>query len=117
MDKSAAIGAVIVDDEAYARKKIREFLLSEKDVEVVGEAGNGSDAIRIIPGHEARPRVPGHPNAGSRTGSASSKPWATRICPTSFSPRPTINTRFGPSRSMRWTTFSSRSIGSASGNP
>jgi two-component system, LytTR family, response regulator len=45
---SAAIRAVIVDDEAYARKKIREFLLSEKDVEVVGEAGNGSDAILII---------------------------------------------------------------------
>ncbi len=53
MDKSAAIRAVIVDDEAYARKKIREFLRSEEDVEVVGEAGNGSDAIRII--REAKP--------------------------------------------------------------
>jgi two-component system LytT family response regulator len=48
MDKGAAIRAVIVDDEAYARKKIREFLRSEKDVAVVGEAGNGSDAIRLI---------------------------------------------------------------------
>lgn len=53
MDKGAAIRAVIVDDEAYARKKIREFLRSEEDVEVVGEAGNGSDAIRII--REAKP--------------------------------------------------------------
>lgn len=50
---NAAIRTVIVDDEAYARQKIREFLRSEKDVEVVGEAGNGSDAIRII--GEAKP--------------------------------------------------------------
>ncbi|MCJ7589258.1 MAG: LytTR family transcriptional regulator DNA-binding domain-containing protein [Candidatus Aminicenantes bacterium] len=43
-----AIRTVIVDDELYARQKIREFLRSEKDVDVVGEAGNGSDAIKII---------------------------------------------------------------------
>jgi two-component system LytT family response regulator len=48
MDKSTAIRAVIVDDEAYARQKIREFLRPEKDIEVVGEAGNGSEAIRVI---------------------------------------------------------------------
>ncbi len=48
MDRNAAIRAVIVDDEAYARKKIREFLGAEKDVAVVGEAGNGTEAIRII---------------------------------------------------------------------
>lgn len=53
MDGSAAIRAVIVDDEAYARRKIREFLGAEKDVEVVGEAGNGTDAVRII--REAKP--------------------------------------------------------------
>jgi two-component system LytT family response regulator len=53
MDGKTAIRTVIVDDEAYARQKIREFLRSEKDVEVVGEAGNGSDAIRII--REAKP--------------------------------------------------------------
>ena len=53
LEESATIRAVIVDDEAYARKKIREFLRSEKDVEVVGEAGNGSDAIRII--RDAKP--------------------------------------------------------------
>ena len=43
-----AIRTVIIDDEAYARQKIREFLRSEIDVDVVGEAGNGSDAIKII---------------------------------------------------------------------
>ncbi len=53
MDKSAAIRTVIVDDEAYARKKIREFLRPEKDVEIVGEAGNGTDAVRIV--REAKP--------------------------------------------------------------
>jgi len=47
-DKNAAIRTVIVDDEAYARKKILEFLRSEKDVHVVGEAGNGTEAIRVI---------------------------------------------------------------------
>jgi two-component system LytT family response regulator len=52
-DKDTSIRTVIVDDEAYARQKIREFLRSEKDVDVVGEAGNGSDAIRII--REAKP--------------------------------------------------------------
>ncbi len=43
-----AIQAIIVDDETYARRKIRDYLRQEKDIEVVGEAGNGSDAIRII---------------------------------------------------------------------
>ncbi len=52
-DTGTAIRAVIVDDEAYARQKIREFLRAEKDIDVVGEAGNGSDAIRII--REAKP--------------------------------------------------------------
>jgi two-component system LytT family response regulator len=42
------IRAVIVDDEAYARRKIRDFCRAEKDVEVVGEAANGSDAVRLI---------------------------------------------------------------------
>jgi two-component system LytT family response regulator len=47
-DVVTAIRTVVVDDEAYARQKIREFLRSEKDIHVVGEAGNGSDAIRVI---------------------------------------------------------------------
>ena len=52
-DAGTAIRAVIVDDEAYARKKIRDLLRAEKDVAVVGEAANGSEALRVI--RETRP--------------------------------------------------------------
>jgi two-component system, LytTR family, response regulator len=47
-EAGAVLRAVVVDDEAYARKKVREFLRAEKDIEVVGEAGNGTDAVRVI---------------------------------------------------------------------
>ena len=50
---SMTIRTIIVDDEAHARRKIRDYLRAEKDVEVVGEAGNGADAIRLI--EEAKP--------------------------------------------------------------
>lgn len=42
------IRTLIVDDEPPARAKIRNFLGSEPDIEIVGEAGNGDDAIRQI---------------------------------------------------------------------
>lgn len=43
-----AIRTVIVDDEPFARQKIRDFLRAEKDVEVVGEAADGTEAVRVI---------------------------------------------------------------------
>jgi len=42
------IRTLIVDDEPPARAKLRRKLLAESDLEVVGEAGNGEDAIRAI---------------------------------------------------------------------
>lgn len=42
------IRTLIVDDEPLARSKIRHFLDSQRDFEVVGECGNGSDAISVI---------------------------------------------------------------------
>src|SRR3712207_5034258 len=39
------IRTLIVDDEPLARARIRRFLASEKDVEIVGEAGDGGAAI------------------------------------------------------------------------
>ena len=39
---------VIVDDEALARRWIREHLAPEKDVQVIGEASDGTEAIRLI---------------------------------------------------------------------
>ena len=42
------IRTLIVDDEPLARSKIRTFLTSEADFEVVGECGSGSEAIAAI---------------------------------------------------------------------
>ncbi len=48
MSVDSKIRAIVVDDERPARRKILRFLKTEPDVEVVGEAGNGHEAIEII---------------------------------------------------------------------
>ena len=42
------ITAVIVDDEGLAREAVRLRLAAEPDIEVVGEAANGADAIDLV---------------------------------------------------------------------
>lgn len=42
------IRTLIVDDEPPARAKVRNLLSTEADIEIIGEAGNGDDAIRLI---------------------------------------------------------------------
>lgn len=42
------IRALIVDDEPLARRRLRQLLREAGDVEVVGECGNGADAIDAI---------------------------------------------------------------------
>jgi two-component system, LytTR family, response regulator len=44
---------LIVDDESIARKVLRDELESSKDVEIIGEADNGHEALRLI--EELRP--------------------------------------------------------------
>jgi two-component system LytT family response regulator len=44
---------VIVDDEPHARAKLRRFLADDGRVELVGEAGDGLDALRVL--EETRP--------------------------------------------------------------
>lgn len=39
---------LIVDDEALARQRVRRLLQNEPDVEIVGEAETGRDAVRMI---------------------------------------------------------------------
>ncbi|MBU6365174.1 MAG: LytTR family DNA-binding domain-containing protein [Gemmatimonadetes bacterium] len=39
---------VIVDDEALARQRVRRLVQAEPEVEVVGEAASGSEAVRVI---------------------------------------------------------------------
>ncbi len=49
----ASVRVLIVDDEALARQRVRRLLQNESDVEVVGEAETGRDAVRLI--HELQP--------------------------------------------------------------
>jgi two-component system, LytTR family, response regulator len=42
------IRALIVDDERPARQKLRRYLEAEPDLDIVGEAANGRDAVTMI---------------------------------------------------------------------
>jgi len=42
------IRALIVDDEPLARERIRDLLAAEPDIEVVGECGDGAEAVAAI---------------------------------------------------------------------
>ncbi|HUO91912.1 MAG TPA: LytTR family DNA-binding domain-containing protein [Rhizomicrobium sp.] len=44
------IRVVVVDDVDLARERVRLYLADEPDIEIVGEAGNGADALRLIAG-------------------------------------------------------------------
>ncbi len=48
MSGSACIRTLIVDDESLARERIRNMLASDQRIEIIGECGNGQDAIQII---------------------------------------------------------------------
>ena len=39
---------LIVDDEPLDRERIKRFLRDEAEIEVIGECGNGTDAIAAI---------------------------------------------------------------------
>jgi two-component system LytT family response regulator len=42
------IRTLIVDDEPLSRRKIREFLKDDREIEVVGECGNGPEAVSTV---------------------------------------------------------------------
>ena len=42
------IHAVVADDEALARMKLRQLLAEERDVEVVGEAANAQETFELV---------------------------------------------------------------------
>src|SRR5438309_5540651 len=47
-DDAAPIRALIVDDERLARRRVREMLQSDPEIEVAGEAGNGPEAVMAV---------------------------------------------------------------------
>jgi len=51
--RRACVRVLIVDDESLARQRVRRLLQSEADVEVVGEAESGHEAVALI--RELRP--------------------------------------------------------------
>ena len=46
--KNGPIRALIVDDEALARKFIRRMLKDDRDFEIIGECGNGKETVATI---------------------------------------------------------------------
>jgi two-component system LytT family response regulator len=46
-----AFRVVIVDDEAFARQRLRRLLGEQPDIEIVGEASNGREAVTLITTH------------------------------------------------------------------
>ncbi len=47
-DRSTKMRVLIVDDEPWARRRIASLLRSEQDVEIVGECGDGAEAVARI---------------------------------------------------------------------
>ena len=45
---SMEIRALIVDDEPLARKRIRDLLREDREIDVVGECGNGAQALEML---------------------------------------------------------------------
>ena len=45
---SNQIRTVVIDDEPVARAGVQKLLRDDPDIVIVGEAGNGLDAIRLI---------------------------------------------------------------------
>src|SRR5690242_8766038 len=47
-DEPVMIRTLIVEDEPHARNKLRELLQGEPDLKLVGECGDGLQALRMI---------------------------------------------------------------------
>lgn len=52
MTQSPRLRAIIVDDESLARRRIRDLLVPDPEIEVVGECANGPQALRALADHE-----------------------------------------------------------------
>jgi DNA-binding NarL/FixJ family response regulator len=57
MTRDETIRVLVVDDHEIVRRGLRAFLGSEPDIEVVGEAGGGAQALDLLASMELRPDV------------------------------------------------------------
>ena len=62
------IRVFLVDDQQMVRAGFRMLVESQDDMEVVGEAGDGGEALRAARGHRGRRRADGRPDAAPRRG-------------------------------------------------
>jgi two-component system LytT family response regulator len=46
--KAKKIKTLIVDDEPLARRTIRDLLIADPDIEIIGECGSGAEAVKFI---------------------------------------------------------------------
>ena len=64
--RGMSVRILIADDQALVRAGFRMILDAEDDLEVVGEAGDGLQAVDMARRAEARRRADGHPHARAR---------------------------------------------------
>jgi len=48
VDDTGPIRALIVDDERLARRRVREMLQSDREIDIVGEPANGPEAVMAV---------------------------------------------------------------------
>ena len=63
---SASIRVVLADDQALVRAGFQALLDAQDDIEVVGEAADGDEAVAADPAGASRRRAHGHPHARRR---------------------------------------------------
>ncbi len=58
--------AIIADDEELARRLMREYLEGESGIEILAEAANGFDAVKVVVGTQARRLISRRSDAPAR---------------------------------------------------
>jgi DNA-binding NarL/FixJ family response regulator len=58
LEQAESIGVLVVDDHEVVRRGLLAFLDSEPDIDVVGEAGGGAEALDLLASMESEGRPP-----------------------------------------------------------